>query len=285
MKRVVLILAGAIASAGLAMAAEPDATTTASKDPSKIPGLVKEMGGQSVSQFAADVMSAIGTMPGSPSRKTRKMAEAATAFLGTVPDGELASLLASMTANVPFGSLPTWVKLFKSPVDDLIKELSDAAYNKLVNDVMSKINALADTSDADKTVISCFALKLLARGANEDENEAWLAKVALPAAYADQVKAAMPGVFAGNYDSVLGPETKVVKDLPPVLHPTNPEDELNTALQGKKPSNILPGEWAFLDRDAIDRPEPMVVPPPPPPPPAGPGKKKPPVTPVYAGQW
>ncbi|MBQ7722654.1 MAG: hypothetical protein IJT64_07110 [Kiritimatiellae bacterium] len=280
MKKVVLIMAGAMACAGIAMAAPADAITVAAKDPAKIPALAKDLGGQPVSQFAADVISAIGAMPGSPSHKTRKMAEAAEAFLGTSKDGDLASLLASLVANVSPASLPAWVNLFKPACDDFTKGLSDAAHSKLVNDVMAKINALADTSDADKTVISCFALKLLARSTDPADTSAWVAKVAIPAAYADQVKAAMPGVFAGDYSAVLGPGTKVVKDLSP-LHPVNVDLMTDDALN-KKYKPIIPSEdKVHSDRLGVDRPEPVGVPPPPPP---TPGRRRPPVPQPYKGQ-
>ena len=210
MKRTVVALASALVCASMTFAAGED-ITQAAQDTSKIPELVKSLQGQKASEFAADVISAIATMPGNPSRKVKQMASAAEAFLGSVPEGELSSLLANMVANVPFASLPAWVDSFKGSVDSFTKDLTDEAYNKLVNDVMAKINKLGDTSDADKTVISSFALKLLARAKNPEEQTEWLNKVALPAAYADQVKAAMPGVFGGNYDAVLGPETKIVK--------------------------------------------------------------------------
>lgn len=283
MKRAVFIMAGAMALAGIASAAEADAITVAAKDPSKIPELAKDLGGQSVSQFAADVVSAIGAMPGSPSRKTRKMAEAASALLGAAKDSEVPALIASLVANVPPAALPAWVNLFKPDCDSFTKGLSESAYNKLVNDVLSKIKGLADTSDADKTVISCFALKLLARGATPAENESWLAKLALPSAYADQIKAAAPGVFAGNYSAVLGPDTKVVKeDLPPLLHPDSPETMVDDALSEKTKTTptIIPEEMAYLDRGGVDRPEPAGAPPAPPPPP----KRRPPVPQKYKGQ-
>lgn len=281
MKRITLMLAGAIACVGVSMAAEADAITTASRTPAKIPELVKSLGGQSVPQFAADVISAISAMPGSPSRKTRRMAEAAASFLGTTKDGDLASLLASLVANVPPSSLPAWVNLFKPSCDEFTKGLSDNAYNKLVNDVMAKINALADTSDADKTVISCFALRLLARGSTPEEKDSWLSKIALPKAYSDQIKAAAPGVLAGNYSAVLGPDTKVVKDLSP-LHPDSPEEMTKHALEVGIPPAILPEEQAYANRLGFERPEPVAVPPPPPP--AKPSKPRPPVPPKYKGQ-
>lgn len=285
MKSAVFIMVGAMALAGVASAAEADAITVAAKNPSKIPELAKNLGGQSVSQFAADVVSAIGAMPGSPSRKTRKMAEAASALLGTAKDSEVPSLIASLVANVPPASLPAWVNLFKPDCDEFTKGLSEGAYNKLVNDVMSKIKSLADTSDADKTVISCFALKLLARGSTPAENESWLAKIALPAAYADQIKAAAPGVFAGNYAAVLGPDTKVVKeDLPPLLHPDSPEEMMDDAIRMKTKTTpiTVPDEIGYISRGGADRPEPAGAPPPPPPPTGG--RRRPPVPEKYKGQ-
>ena len=270
--------------------------TQAAQDPSKIPELVKALEGQKGSEFAADVISAIAAMPGNPSQKVKKMAAAAESFLGTVPDGEFASLLANMIANVPFASLPAWVDSFKGSVDAFTKDLSDEAYDKLVNDVMSKINKLGDTSDADKTVISAFALKLLSRGKTPEEKTDWLNKVALPAAYADQVKAAMPGVFAGNYDSILGPETKVVKSgFDRIVVPADDVKLQEESLATDTTPVGMPVVPAAEDRVGIERPEPLIAPGTgtgtgtrPKPRPSQGGKKpspKPPVPPPYQGQF
>ena len=257
--------------------------TQAAQDTSKIPELVKSLQGQKASEFAADVISAIAAMPGNPSRKVKQMASAAEAFLGSVPEGELSSLLANMVANVPFASLPAWVDSFKGSVDSFTKDLTDEAYNKLVNDVMAKINKLGDTSDADKTVISSFALKLLARAKNPEEQTEWLNKVALPAAYADQVKAAMPGVFGGNYDAVLGPDTKVVKaDNIRIVEPGDDVAILEEAAKTGTTLIGMPVIPAAEDREGVERPEPLgsgtgTG--------TGTGKSKPPVTQPYKGQF
>ena len=137
MKTTVIALASAMACAGMAFAAGAEDITAAAQDTSKIPELVKSLDGQKGSDFAADVISAIAAMPGNPSKKVAKMAAASEAFLGTVPDGELAALIANLVANVPFASLPAWVDSFKGDVDAFTKDLSDADYNKLVNDVMA----------------------------------------------------------------------------------------------------------------------------------------------------
>ena len=288
MKMTVIALASAMACAGMAFAAGAEDITAAAQDTSKIPELVKSLQGQKGSEFAADVISAIAAMPGNPSKKVKKMAAASEAFLGSVPDGELASLLANLTANVPFASLPAWVDSFKGAVDAFTKELSDAAYNKLVNDVMAKINKLGDTSDADKTVISAFALKLLARGATPEEKTDWLNNIALPASYGKQVKDAAPGVFAGNYDSVLGPDIAVVKtDNVRIVTPGDDAAFIEEAtLTGTVPIGV-PVIDAAADREGVERPEPLGTG-------AGtgtggakpskPSKPKPPVAEYYAGQ-
>ena len=281
MKKTTVALAGALALAGIAFAAGEN-ITEAARDTAKIPELVKSLEGQKGSDFAADVISAIAAMPGNPSRKVKKMADAAEAFLGSVPDGELSSLLANLVANVPFASLPAWVDSFKGSVDEFTKDMPDAAYNKLVNDVMAKINKLGDTSDADKTVISAFALKLLARGSTEEEKTEWLNKIALPAAYRDQVKAAMPGVFGGNYDSVLGPDTKVVKvGGGRIVEPGSDAEIVRAATSTSTPLVTTPADLETEDRSGLERPEPLgggAAPPPP-------TKPKPPVTTPYKGQF
>ena len=289
-KTTTIALAGVMALAGIAFAAGEN-ITEAARDTSKIPELVKSLQGQKGSDFAADVISAIAAMPGNPSKKVKKMADAAEAFLGSVPDGEVASLLANMVANVPFASLPAWVDSFKGSVDGFTKDMPDAAYNKLVNDVMAKINKLGDTSDADKTVISAFALKLLARGKDIDEKTEWLNKISIPAAYRDQVKAAMPGVFGGNYDSVLGPETKVVKsgDVR-IVEPDSDAAIVEAATATTTAPITVPADKEVEDRSGIERPEPFggSAPPPPPPSKKSTSKKsspKPPVPPPYKGQF
>ena len=257
MKKTVIALASAFVCAATVFAAGENITQAAG-DTSKIPELVKSLQGQKASEFAADVISAIATMPGNPSRKVKQMASAAEAFLGSVPEGELSSLLANMVANVPFASLPAWVDSFKGSVDSFTKGLTDEAYNKLVNDVMSKINKLGDTSDADKTVISSFALKLLARAKNPEEQTEWLNKVALPAAYADQVKAAMPGVFGGNYDAVLGPDTKIVKnDTVRIVEPGSDVTLVDEATKTDTTPIGMPVIPAAEDREGVERPEPL----------------------------
>ena len=257
MKRAVVALASALVCAGMTFAAGEE-ITQAAQDTSKIPELVASLQGQKASEFAADVISAIATMPGNPSRKVKQMASAAEAFLGSVPEGELSSLLANLVANVPFASLPAWVDSFKGSVDSFTKNLTDEAYNKLVNDVMAKINKLGDTSDADKTVISSFALKLLARAKNPEEQTEWLNKVALPAAYADQVKAAMPGVFGGNYDAVLGPDTKIVKnDTVRIVEPGSDVTLVDEATKTDTTPIGMPVIPAAEDREGVERPEPM----------------------------
>ncbi len=296
-----------MACAGMAFAAGADSITAAAQDTSKIPELVKSLDGQKASDFAADVISAIAAMPGNPSKKVKKMASASEAFLGAVPDGELASLIANLVANVPFASLPAWVDSFKGAVDAFTKDLSDADYNKLVNDVMAKINKLGDTSDADKTVISSFALKLLARGSTPEEKTEWLNGITLPASYGKQVKDAAPGVFAGNYDAVLGPDIAIVKaDDVRIVMPGDDEtlvaEETET---GTMPIGV-PIIPAAEDREGIERPEPLgtgtgtgsAVPAPPketkkpskpskttPTPSPKPPKPVPPVPPPYDGQF
>ena len=249
-----------MACAGMAFAAGAEDITAAAQDTSKIPELVKALDGQKGSDFAADVISAIAAMPGNPSKKVKKMAKASEAFLGSVPDGELSSLLANLVANVPFASLPAWVDSFKGSVDAFTKDLSDEAYNKLVNDVMAKINKLGDTSDADKTVISSFALKLLARGSTPEEKTDWLNGITLPASYGKQVKDAAPGVFAGNYDAVLGPDIAIVKaDEVRFVEPGDDRTLVEEATALTTTAIGAPVVPTAEDREGIERPEPLGI--------------------------
>ena len=259
MNKTVLALAGAMAYVGVVCAAGADNVTLAAQDTSKIPEIVKSLSGQKGSDFAADVISAVAAMPGKPSKKARTMANAAKGFLGAVPENELPQLLANLTANVPFNSLPAWVDAFKGPFDDFAKNIPEDTYNKMANDVMSMISKLGDTSDADKTVISAFAAKLLAKGSTPEEKAAWADKLALTAPYADQVKAALPSVLAGNYEAVLGPEAAVVKsDEIRMVEPMTDSDKV--VRDPEVEENFVSGN-PILDaeeRTGIDRPEPIV---------------------------
>ena len=301
MKKTVIALVSAMACAGMTFAAGADDITLAAQDTSKIPELVKSLQGQKGSEFAADVISAIAAKPGNPSKKVKEMAAASEAFLGSVPDGELASLLANLVANVPFASLPAWVDSFKSAVDEFTKDLSDEAYNKLVNDVMAKINKLGDTSDADKTVISSFALKLLARGSTPEEKTEWLKGITLPSSYGKQVTDAAPSVFTGNYDAVLGPDIAIVKtEDVRIVEPGDDVSLVEEAVKTETSPIGIPVIDAAADREGIERPEPLggpavgtgVAPATPSKPSKKPSKPskppkppKPPVPPPYDGQF
>lgn len=259
MNKMVLALASAMAYVGVACAAGTDNVTLAAQDTSKIPEIVKSLSGQKGYDFAADVISAIAAMPGKPAKKVKTMTKAAAGFLGAVPEKELPQLLANLTANVPFNSLPAWVDAFKGPFDAFAKDIPDANYNKMANDVMSMIGKLNNTSDADKTVISAFATKLLARGKDDEEKTAWAGKVAYPKAYADQVKAAMPGVFAGNYEAVLGPDAAVVKsDDIRMVEPMTDSDKVIKDEEVEENFTGLNPVVAAQDRTGIDRPEPLL---------------------------
>lgn len=280
MNKMMIALAGAMVCASISYAVDGNSLTAAAEDTSKIPEIVKSLEGQKGSDFAADVMNAIAKMPGNPSKKVNKMVSAAEKFLGCVPEGELPAMFANLTANVPFPSLPAWVDAFKPTVDAFTKDIAGDQYDKLVNDVMSKINALGNTSDADKTTISAFALKLLSRAKTEEEQSEWIKKVVLPAAYADQVKNAMPGVFAGNYDAVLGPDAKVVKadDKIRLVTPDTPKIREQDFLNNQAAEFGVDVIGATEDREGIERPEPMILP-------TGEGHgKKPPVPKPYKGQ-
>ncbi len=150
---------------------------------------------------------------------------------------------------------------------------------------MAKINKLGDTSDADKTVISTFALKLLARGSTPEEKTEWLNGIALPASYGKQVKDAAPGVFAGNYDAVLGPDIAIVKaDAVRIVTPGDDVAIVEAATATETTPIGVPVIDAAEDREGVERPEPLGT---------GtgtgtgtskPAKKKPPVAPLYDGQ-
>ena len=123
---------------------------------------------------------------------------------------------------------------------------------------MSKINKLGDTSDADKTVISTFALKLLSRDSTPEEKAEWLNGITLPASYGKQVKDAAPGVFAGNYDAVLGPDIAIVKaDNVRIVEPGDDRALVEEAVATETTPIGAPVIPAAEDREGVERPEPL----------------------------
>lgn len=201
----ILIIAATAATCAMA-AGNSDAVTKAAQNPSDIPAIVKELGTGSVSSFASEVIAAIAAMPKPPVAKVYKMADASKALIAQAEDGKLADVIASLVSNVPFEALPAWTSLVAGSVNNEIKDMEEAAYQKLVEQVLKNIGSIKDLSNDDKTVISAFALKLLARS-SDPELESVRMKDAVktaPAAYAAQLDAALLPTLKGDYAAVLG---------------------------------------------------------------------------------
>lgn len=260
-KTVCLILAS-ITTAAIGLADGEDAVTKAANNTSKIPTIAAEVKTPKAA-FAGDVITAIASMPKSPTAKAEKMISATKSFLPLADKGKLADMVVAIVANTPFEALPALTAETRGEAQALVAEMDDKAYEALLATTMEKIGSLKDFSNDDKTILSAFALKLLARG---DDNLARIesthkAVKAIPPAYSKQVIEALPSVFDGDYDSVLG-DTKIIalpkfeKPIAESKVPTNPE------------SNIPHGTAA----SAIKAVDATVTP-------------KPPVPPVYAEQF
>lgn len=205
MKTVRMFLIAATA-ASFVFADTSDAVTKAAEDPSTIPDAVKTLGNVTPEAFATDTINAIASMPKRPVTKVLKMADAAKEFIDTTKNGKLDDMLVALISNVPFEALPAWTVLTTPAVQKEIKELDDKTYQSLVADTVKGIGAIKDFSDDDKAIVTAFALKLLARMSDPDSDDmAFKAGLkALPPAYAKQVEDALPSVFSGDYEAVLG---------------------------------------------------------------------------------
>lgn len=263
MKTACLILAAATVST-LAFANGSDAVTSAANNTSEIPAIVAELKTPKAA-FAGDVLAAIASMPKSPAAKADKMIAAAKALLPLADENKLADMVVAIIANTPFEALPVLVGETQPTAQTEVVGLDDKSYDALLSSVVKKIGALKDFSNDDKTIISAFALKLLARGEDNNAIIESVAKVAksMPAAYGKQVIEAFPAVLKGDYQSVLG-DTKIIT-LPkfdkPVVESNVPTAEDVAVPHGAKAKAVRP----------VD----TVIPPAP----------KPPVPPVYAEQF
>lgn len=262
MKTVCSILAAATVST-LAFANGSDAVTSAANNTSEIPAIVAELKTPKAA-FAGDVLAAIASMPKSPAAKADKMIAAAKALLPLADKNKLADMVVAIIANTPFEALPVLVGETQPTAQTEVVGLDDKSYDALLSAVVKKIGALKDFSNDDKTIISAFALKLLARGEDDNAIIEAVAKVAksMPAAYGKQVIEAFPAVLKGDYQSVLG-DTKIIT-LPKFDKPVQskiPTAEGVNLPHGSNAQSVKP----------VD----TVIPPAP----------KPPVPPVYAEQF
>lgn len=203
MNKVKTILAAALA-ASCAVAQSDSAVTSAAANPSTIHNAVADLSGVTIQAFAAEVIDAIAAKPQEPVSKVLDLVAASSNFLKESDESNLADVIVAMISNVPFEALPEWTTLMLSSVQDTTRDMTDASYSKLVTDVVSKIGDLADYTDEDKVVVTTFAIKLLARGADDPEDKEILNAVgAVPVTLRGQVSAALPGVLAGDYSEIL----------------------------------------------------------------------------------
>lgn len=201
-----MMLLIATTAATCALADASDAVTKAANSPSKIPEAIAELEGVSAAAFASDVIEAIAAMPKSPVTKLGKMVAASSELISEAEDGKLADMIVALVSNVPFEALPEWTTQTIPAVQKVTADMEEAAYQKLVSDVVKKIGSVKGFSNDDKTVVTAFAIKLLARGADvgiEDEPIVTALK-AVPGAYKKQVTEAMPATLAGDYAPLLG---------------------------------------------------------------------------------
>lgn len=272
MKTVCLILTAAVAST-LAFASDNDAVTRAAGNTSEIPAIVAELKTPRAS-FAGDVMSAIASMPKSPVKKTEKMISAAKALIPLADEKKLDDMVVALVANTPFEALPVWTDKTRDAVQAIVASMDDKTYDALLASVMRKIGALKDYSNDDKTVVSTFALKLLARGKDVPARIESTAKAikAIPAAYGKQVIEALPSALEGDYAPILG-DTKIISI--PKFEKARTDSKVPTDLGANIPHGIAAPTIAEVK-------EPVVVPPVEP---VAPVPPAPPVPPVYAEQF
>lgn len=255
----------------------------AASDPRRIAGIVGKMEAAEVAPFAGQVMQAVAKMPTSPKHRMRQLCDVAVEFTRTADPAGRAAVLGHLVMNTPFQMLPGWVAGFKPPLDELLKPLEDPAYDKFSAAVLKEIGDAEGLTDEDKTIFTTFAIVLLARGKDQDENLAFANRLfpLLPAAYRGQVAAATPAALSGDYTPLLGPEAGRMRIVMP------------EAKEGERPVNlpeVLGGvakQPDLLVHD-VNRPAPLIRTdlgvPTPPPPAATSTTPKPVVPPPYKGQ-
>jgi len=201
-----MVMSACLCLARIAAAAD-DQLGLAASDPRQVPSIVAAMKANAVPDFAGQVMQAAAKMPISPRRRLAQMRDIAVEFAKAAPAAELPALLARLVVNTPFQMLPGWVEAFKPPLAAQLKPIDDNAYAKLAAGVLKEIGGAETLADEDKTIFTTFAIVLLARGKTPEEEQAFAAGLlaALPAAYRDQVGAALPAALAGDYTPLLGP--------------------------------------------------------------------------------
>lgn len=203
MKPAKLIVAAALAGTCAIAQQNQTAVSAAAANPSTIHAAVADLGGTTISAFAAEVIDAIATIPKAPVSKVLSLVDASQKFLAESDETNLADVIVALISNVPFDALPEWTNAMIKPVNEATSAIEEVAYNKLVADVVTKIGGL-DESDDDKTVITAFAIKLLSRGKDTfDEEPVYSALAAVPATYSEQLKETLASVFGGNYEAVL----------------------------------------------------------------------------------
>lgn len=190
-----------------AAAAADERLGLAASDPRQVPAIVAAMDAKDVPAFAGLAIQAAAKMPTSPKQRLAQMRDVAVAFAKAVPEAELPALLAQLVINTPFKMLPGLVEAFKPPLAAQLKPVADPKYAKLSASVMGHIGRTETLPDDDKTIFTAFAIVLLARGRTLEEEHACATGMltALPAAYRDQVGAALPAALAGDYTPLLGP--------------------------------------------------------------------------------
>lgn len=212
MKPAKILIAAALAGT-CAIAQNESAVSAAAANPATIHAAVADLGGTTISAFAAEVIDAIATIPKAPVSKVLSLVEASQKFLEESDETIMADVIVALISNVPFEALPEWTNAMIKPVDEATSSIEDTAYNKLVADVVNKIGELDETDD-DKTVITAFAIKLLCRNKDSfDEEPVYSALKAVPEAYGEQLRQTLSSVMGGDYAAVL-PGVDIIT-LPP----------------------------------------------------------------------
>lgn len=216
MKKLVLIVAMALAGASMAMTlqAAKGQIPGAVANPAKMAEIMKELSEEDQIEFLALVNEAIGLMQGSATELAAIYLQVNEAALRAHGAGNLQALLATTYATVPPEALTVLnerlaTDLFNRNADPS-RPVSDAAFANLATDTMKTIAEKAETTD-EAAVRTTFALLMFVRasGGSPSDLRNTLAESikdgpAKEMALNEWIPAALGENGPKNYDSILG---------------------------------------------------------------------------------
>ena len=171
-----ILMAAAILSVGIACAQETTSLVDARKqivasisNPAVMTATVKQLSAEDQRQYLADVVAAVGKMPGSQEEKAASYLSVCRAALKGSQKGNLAAMIAEVFATVPTAYLPV---ICESLGSDMLNRASNpsATYNDdeflaIATNVMATVNQRVGSEDG-ADVRSAFAALAFIHGAN-----------------------------------------------------------------------------------------------------------------------